>query len=97
MFKNAVQELLKVHKRQSVRSRCRHATPCLGDMPPDVMQLIISKAAGDRIDWMDDESDVDGVRDVAELSGLTRKQCFSDFFLNAVHIPPRLVSGLLCP
>lgn len=96
-FRKAVQELLKVHKRQSVRSRVKDAAMCLGDMPPDVMRLIISKAAGERIDWMDDEGHVSGVRDVAEFCGLTRKQCFSDFFLNAVHVPPRLVSGLLCP
>lgn len=96
-FKVAVQELLKVHRRQTPHSRAEGAGVCLGDMPPDVMNLIIQKAAGERVDWIDQNDTGALERDAPSFCGLTREQCFSDFFLNAVHVPPKLVSGLLCP
>lgn len=93
-FKKATQEVLKVHYRLSKHAAGDGAALGLGHMPPDVLHLIIRKAAGDRIDWIDEQGGHE--TDVCSVAGLSRQQCFSEFFLNNVHVPPALVGGLFC-
>lgn len=96
-FRLAVQEILKVHRRQELTVRTAGRPMRLGDMPPDVIRLIIRKSAGERVDWLEQDCDTGCTGDTPELCGLTRRQCFSSFFLNALQIPINSASGLLCP
>eukprot|EP00892_Ulva_mutabilis_P010234 jgi/Ulvmu1/7583/UM038_0006.1 len=96
-FWRAVQEVLKVHHRQARSVRAEGEAMRLGDMPRDVMRLIIQRSAGERIDWICEADDsCEEFLDRPELCGLTRQQCFSTSFMNVLHVPVNLVSGLLC-